>query len=105
MIMAKYIEREKLITELNNIALDLLKDNSIQCSLAAGTGVDIKDNVVAKQPTIDAVEVVRCGQCEFWKINPNNLYGGQCRYSECASIDHFCSRGKLKEKKGGAKNV
>lgn len=102
--MAEYIEREKLIAELNNIALDLLKDNSIQCSLAAGTVVDIKDNVVAKQPTIDAVEVVRCGQCKNWKINPNNLYGGQCRFSECASIDHFCSRGERKERKDGAKN-
>lgn len=56
--MAEYIEREKLITELNSIALDLLKDNSIQCSLAAGTVVDIKDNIVAKQPTADVAEVV-----------------------------------------------
>lgn len=57
--MAEYIEREKLITELNNIAIDLLKDNSIQCSLAAGTVVDIKDNVVAKQPAVDVAEILR----------------------------------------------
>ncbi len=47
-------------------------------------------------PTVDAVEVVRCGQCKHWKINFNNLYGGQCRYSECASIDHYCSYGERK---------
>lgn len=45
----------------------------------------------------DILKVVRCGKCKHWKINPNNLYGGQCRFSECASIDHYCSRGELKK--------
>lgn len=45
----------------------------------------------------DVLKVVRCGNCKHWKINPNNLYGGQCRFSECASIDHYCSRGELKK--------
>lgn len=44
----------------------------------------------------DVVEVVRCGQCKYWKINPHNMFGGQCRYSECAAIDHYCSYGKRK---------
>lgn len=48
--------------------------------------------------TEDVEKVVRCGQCKHWKINPNNLYGGQCRFSECASIDHYCSRGETKQK-------
>lgn len=47
-------------------------------------------------PTVDAVPVVRCGQCKHWKINPNNLYGGYCRYCESAKIDHFCSYGERK---------
>lgn len=62
------------------------------------------DRVIFRLPTADVVEVVRCGQCKHWKINPNSLYGGQCRFSECASIDHFCSRGERKEHKDGAKN-
>jgi hypothetical protein len=45
----------------------------------------------------DAVEVVRCAQCKHWKINPNNLYGGYCRYCESAKMDHFCSYGERKE--------
>ena len=53
--------------------------------------------VISREPTIDAVEVVRCGQCQHWKINPHNLYGGYCPYSERASLDHFCSYGKGKE--------
>ena len=55
--------------------------------------------VISREPTIDAVEVVRCGQCQHWKINPHNLYGGYCPYSERASLDHFCSYGKRKEVK------
>lgn len=69
-----YIEREDLITELNNMASDLIKDNSIQCNIAAGTVVEIKDNIVAKQPTADVVEV-RHGK---WIMR-----GGRFRCSEC----------------------
>lgn len=100
--MAEYIEREALIKELNNIALDLLKDKSIQCSLAAGTVVDIKDNVVAKQPTADVVEVVRCCKCKYGNkhndCNGNEYYGcdinidiGEVREVEPT---HYCSYGE-----------
>ena len=65
--MAEYIERDDLIGVLNGVALELLKDGSIQCSLAAGTVVDIKDNVVAKLPTADVVPVVRCKDCKHYK--------------------------------------
>ena len=44
----------------------------------------------------DFVEVVRCGECQYWKLNPYNLHGGYCRHCEGASIDHFCSYGKRK---------
>ncbi len=49
--MNEYIEREALICKLNDIAADYIKDNSIQCTIAAGTVIDIRDNVVMKQPT------------------------------------------------------
>jgi hypothetical protein len=51
----------------------------------------------AADTTADVVEVVRCGQCKHWKINPNNLFGGYCRYCEGASIDHYCSYGERKK--------
>ncbi len=104
-VKKEYIEREKLITELNNIALDLLKDNSIQCSLAAGTVVDIKDNIVAKQPTADVVEVVRCSKCKYCDlrypakpIGEEAIEGYYCgvnrRYLEPTD---FCSYGERKD--------
>ena len=84
----EYIERDELKQRLEKV-----KSSGI-------FGEDMKQaclNVVEDVPSVDVVEVVRCGQCKLWKINPNNLYGGQCRYSECASIDHFCSRGVRKD--------
>ena len=95
--MVEYIEREALIKKLNE-APAYFDSGDIRY------GIDIATQQVIEQPTADVVEVVRCGQCKNWKINPNNLYGGQCRFSECASIDHFCSRGERKERKDGAKN-
>ena len=45
----------------------------------------------------DFVEIpCRCGDCEYWKLNPYNLHGGYCRHCEGASIDHYCSYGKRK---------
>ena len=64
--MAEYIEREALITELNNIAIDYIKDNSIQCSIASGVVINIRDTVILEQPTADVVPVVRCENCVFW---------------------------------------
>lgn len=76
--MAEYIKREALITELNNMAIELIKDNTIQCSLAAGTVVEIKDNVVKKQPAADVVEVKH----GYWK-EPN---GGGYQCTVCRSF-------------------
>ncbi len=56
--MPEYIEREAVIKKLNNIATDYIKDISIQCSIAAGTVVDIRDSVIIKAPAADVVEVV-----------------------------------------------
>lgn len=101
--MAEYIEREnayKLINEQKERAIGMY-------TKGRNDGLDIAKSIIhskEKCPTADVVKVVRCGQCKNWKINPNNLYGGQCRFSECASIDHFCSRGERKEHKGGVKN-
>lgn len=63
--MAEYIEREKVIEELNNIATDYIKDNSIQCSIASGVVINIRDTVILEQPTADVVPVVRCKDCKY----------------------------------------
>lgn len=43
-----------------------------------------------EEPTIDAVEVVRCKDCKYW----NN---GDCYRLELSRPDDFCSYGEKKE--------
>ena len=72
-------------------------------SVLAGVGV-----VIATMPSTDAVQVVRCGQCEHWKCNPNTNEYGVCNkvsYDEFEVVmdsDDFCSYGR---KKGGDTNA
>lgn len=77
----EYIEREALLAEYDRVHV-------------GPPGGARK--LIAKAPAADVVEVVRCGQCKHWKINPCNLYGGYCRYCDNAKIDHFCSYGERK---------
>lgn len=37
------------------------------------------EDVVAEAPTIDAVPVVRCGECKYWYKNSQSNTGG-CRH-------------------------
>ena len=64
------------------------------------SGVLIK---LSKQPTIDAVPVVRCRECKRWDADPDS-YGkddgpkGKCMKSfEETYSDDFCSYGQRKE--------
>lgn len=66
--MAEYIEREKVLEEINDIITDYIKDNSIQCSIAAGTALSIRDDVIIKQSAVDVVSVVRCRDCKWYKL-------------------------------------
>lgn len=93
-----YIEREDLITKLNDLALGLIKDNCIQCDIAAGTVVEIKDNIVAKQPTADVVEVVRCKDCKYREEMPNkNIWCAKHIVFMAMKPDDYCSKGERKD--------
>lgn len=69
------------------------------------TGYALSANEVAmaveNAPTVDAVEVVRCRECKWWR---GPIYGNRCSYhsgpnhTEFYDADEFCSRG---ERKGG----
>lgn len=56
-------------------------------------------NLITNSPTIDAVKVVRCRKCEYWKCNPNTENYGTCEkasYDDFEVImegDDFCSYG------------
>ncbi len=58
---------------------------------------DVIDDI-DEQPTVDAVEVVRCKNCEYYKKLNNT---GYCLWNGLIyDNDAFCSHG---ERKGGAK--
>lgn len=52
---------------------------------------------------IDAVPVVRCGECEYWKCNPNTEEYGVCKkvsyddFEVVMDSDDFCSYGVRRE--------
>lgn len=58
-------------------------------------------DLVDEQPTVDAVEVVRCKDCKWWKTN--YLWDGKERkicareaYEPFRLAEDFCSRGERK---------
>lgn len=57
----QFLERNQLIDEVDNIVKEYVADNSIQCNIAAGTAIDIRDNVIKKLPITEALEVPESG--------------------------------------------
>lgn len=57
----QFLERKQLINEVDNIVKEYIADNSIQCNIAAGAAIDIRDNVIKKLPVIEALEVPETG--------------------------------------------
>lgn len=84
----EYIEREKLLGDLVTVITDYLKDNSIQCSIAAGVAINIKDTVVMEQPVADVVRVKH----GYWKPTKESSYFGgivyKCSLCEAKDGEH-----------------
>jgi len=65
---------------------------------------DKANQIIHDALSADAVEVVRCGRCEWWKCNPNTTEYGVCKkvsyddFEVVMESDDFCSYG---ERKGG----
>lgn len=92
--MPEYIERESLIKSLrksHSYHAKTSRDYSLLCR-------DIR--LVKEQPTVDAVEVVRCKDCVYWD---GMGYEGRCEapknglIREYTNYDDFCSYGERKE--------
>ena len=54
-------------------------------------------NVLVKMPTVDAVEVARCGKC---KSRPKGEYGMCHKLCRQTHEDDFCSYGERKDNDG-----
>ena len=84
----------------------MIDADALSESIKRGAGTDLQkffaDVCVATAPTIDAVLVVRCKDCERWDDDPDS-YGrddgpkGKCMKSfETMCADDFCSHGERK---------
>ena len=101
--MAEYIEREKLLEELEKIPAYFDSGDTRY-------GVEIAIDQTKKQPTADVVEVVRCKDCEHCCISTDpktNISIQKCGYvgfnpvqSSQVSDDFYCGYGELKEREG-----
>ena len=68
-------------------------------------GLDELAELLDKMPTVDAVEVVRCKDCKWWKTN--YMWNGSERkvcvieaYEPVRNEEDYCSRGERREENG-----
>lgn len=86
--MPEYIEREKLLEELEKIPAYFDSGDTRY-------GIEIAIDQTKKQSTADVIKVVRCGQCGNYCKNT-----GECNlYGRHPNKNDFCSSGK-KEREG-----
>lgn len=99
--MSRLIDADALMTELSTMYKE---PTSTEDFMTIGYDKAIADVVVTahRQPTVDAVEVVRCRDCIWWDIQhpygtlvPNVYYCERNR--RFYSANHFCGYGGRKE--------
>ncbi len=86
--MARYIEDENLIEEINSLRIlmggkDIFSDEAKKSVL----------RIIGEQPTADVIEVVRCKDCKY------NMHGICINESGCnfTTYDGFCSFGERRD--------
>ena len=93
--MNDLIDRQELLAALPHVDLD--EDVMIS---RVGALMDIADLIIS-QPTVDAVQVVRCKDCKYAHMT----YNGECKYCDVwgtddplyLPADYFCVSGERKE--------
>ena len=103
--MTEYIDRQALEVALNHRLSYLIKEYSVFDHYTTG----YSDAVFAVEgfPSADAVPVVRCKDCKYYRNHPNGLcylhteptenergYSGE---AVCVEPDDFCSYGEQRE--------
>ena len=69
----------------------------------AGDAASMAERVIDRQPTVDAVPVVRCRECEYAFKSGSSITGIRCEVWGTYDLFHacepdwFCSHGKRKE--------
>lgn len=106
--MAEYIEREALIQKYRS-EIEKMREyaintpngddgNVLECR-GELTGMRMALKFIQRYPAADVVEVVRCGQCEYYQDNNGGYPHPECRWipDETPDADDFCSYGRRRE--------
>lgn len=96
--MSRLIDADALEKELEKMTLDFLDDKTIQGNFCAGVTVETLEEV-RKVPTVDAVPVVRCGECKYYEeIKTIIGYDCVCVHQGDMNVskepDDYCSWGE-----------
>lgn len=88
--MSRLIDADVLKQGINKVSTHWLNEWSTLGVLA----------MVDKQPTVDAVPVVRCGECKYRYVDGDNVRFNLCllNHNKVQSNDWYCADG---ERKGG----
>lgn len=95
--MSRLIDANALIKTFG--IADDCQDCQYQLSIFCSRRPDfvVACEAIADAPVIDAVPVVRCRDCEYWKHNSFVLDHDYCELTSTAcEEDHFCSWGEKK---------
>ena len=57
--------------------------------------------IIQEMPTVDAVPVVRCKDCEWWTKQDKSLQGRCARYGTYPTGEWFCAAGRKDGKVNG----
>ena len=91
-----------MATEKRLIELDYVVDhlqpvlNDTTCPIHIAAEID---QIIGTAPTVDAVEVVRCKDCQKWHRNTkvNRDYGSCHRYATTKHESGYCDKGERKD--------
>ena len=91
------METEKRLIDANALMDDVEMDGALYACLGA---VDDVRFLVESQPTVDAVEVVRCKNCVKAVRHEIFPWSRRCKVEDCRfshKETHFCSYGERKD--------
>ena len=97
--MSDYIDRQATLKNLEIKRQDALMMDDLRRASIIMYGMILGEEAVRNQPSVDAVEVVRCKDCRWYKTN-YSWNGNEHRicakepYEPVRSADDFCSYGE-----------
>lgn len=93
------------LIDAQSFSKDLMEEASFRTrkayddsSVAEARGLIRAFDLLKQQPTVDAVPVVRCGECRGWESEKRKIHKCDLCRMFGFEADDFCSKGKRKDR-------